>query len=547
MDADLPQDITDLAVQNVTRFLQTVVVIDDKARFDPTSANCDEEAVTADGQVANHEANEIHPNLIAPEEDAPAKSPDPEDLDVKTLIDKFADEGIACAVLRPYSADDELTQATKLTEVADIVVLDWAIGRDNGRKAMELIQQMLQGDGDTDRMRLIAIYTGQPHLAGVADNCVRVLTDCLCVEPERIGEFTFRSGSVRLTIFGKEHTQFPPLDTVIAERIVTTSELPERLIQEFASMTKGLLPNVAIAALSEIRAETHKLLTQFSSRLDAAYLGHRALLPNPADAEDHIVELLVAEISSILEFAGVGRQAGIDAIRTWLQDKAADQSIRWCKLPVNDEDKLVRLMDKGINKVEHPSFGGRQWQQMTHGFTKDELANQSNSEFARMVHMKTHYGVCAPNLTLGTILVSKINKNENFWICLQPRCDSVRIFDKTAFPIIPMEEVDDNTKEFEIVVKHRGKPVLLKVGKKVPQLQMLTFQPTDLSQGFVAAKRCGSYWKFESECGASFEWIDELKDAHAQKIVVEFAEQFSRIGVNDSEWVRRSGKSWRHH
>ena len=54
-------------------------------------------------------------------------------------------------------------------------------------------------------------------------------------------------------------------------------------------MTTGLLPNVAIAGLSELRAQTHKLLTMFSRSLDPAYLGHRVLLPNPSEAEDQVL------------------------------------------------------------------------------------------------------------------------------------------------------------------------------------------------------------------------------------------------------------------
>ncbi len=37
-----------------------------------------------------------------------------------------------------------------------------------------------------------------------------------------------------------------------------------------------------------------------------------------------------------------------------------------------------------------------------------------------------------------------------------------------------------------------------------------------------------------------FQWILELKEAHAQRIVNNFAAQLSRVGLAESEWLRRT-------
>ena len=52
------------------------------------------------------------------------------------------------------------------------------------------------------------------------------------------------------------------------------------------------------------------------------------LLPNPSEAEDHVLAMLAAEILSILEDGDVAKKAGIDAIRSWVEEMKAEGSLR---------------------------------------------------------------------------------------------------------------------------------------------------------------------------------------------------------------------------
>ena len=541
MGNGLHSNTSDLAFQNATEFLQTVVVIDDKPYFDRVSDEVGKESMSAAGQETENAANDIHPNLQKPVGDKPSSMADPEELDVKTLIDEFANKGIACAVLWPYSVDDGFSQATKLTEVADIVVLDWIINNDNGRTAKELIQGMLEGDGNTDRTRLIAVYTGQPGLTGVPESCAQVLTEYFGTEPESLCDFTFQSGAVRLAIFGKERTRFSPLDEEVAKRIVATSELPQRLIREFASMTNGLLPNLAIAGLSEIRSQTHRLLKQFSRDLDPAYLGHRLLIRSPQDAEDHALAMLVAEILSVLESTDVTKYVGTNAICARIEEISLAGDLRFEHLPIDGADDIPFLVENGVTHKDF-SFGGWKWAKVTHAFAQNEMADDSNRQFAHLMNVKTRYGERDPCLTLGSILHSKQDENDSYWICMQPKCDAVRITEAKPFPLIPLKRVSDHSKDFTIVVKHQNSWVLLEVPQNPFHIKMFEFQPTDHVRQLVTTERCGNMPMFKSVDGQVFEWIDELKDEHSQRIANDFAASFARVGLSESEWVRRSGK-----
>jgi hypothetical protein len=46
--------------------------------------------------------------------------------------------------------------------------------------------------------------------------------------------------------------------------------------------------------------------------------------------------------------------------------------------------------------------------------------------------------------------------------------------------------------------------------------------------------------KFTSVDGIEFEWLCDLKSNHAQRIVNDFSAYLSRVGLDESEWLRRS-------
>ena len=361
MNIKSPSTLTELSVKNVATFLQTVVVVDDKAHLRPLAESNDASSPSEIIQSDEEESAGPQADLIPPPSDTGDHLTDPEDLDAKSLIDGFADDGIACSVLRPAKEDDVVSQAAKIAEIADIVVLDWILDNDNGKRVSGLMRRMIDGSSGTDRVRLIAIYTGERDLRQVADKAGDVLSERFGEPPDWISDFVLWKGSVRVVVFGKEGTPVPPDDTGLIERIVSIPELPNRLMLEFAHMMAGLLPSVAIAGLSEVRAQSHKLLTMFSRSLDPAYLGHRVLLPNPAEAEEQLVGLFAAELLSVLEYGGVAKQAGLQSIRAWVDAMAESDALRPDYLSVTSKDELLGLLENGVDNTKGLQLGGWKW------------------------------------------------------------------------------------------------------------------------------------------------------------------------------------------
>ncbi len=549
---DISQTLTDLAVENAYRFLQTVVVIDNKAYLEPRPSSAGVGSMSQINTEHRESEEQLHSELVAPEGELAVASLDPEELNAKALADRFGHEGIACATFRPDDNDDVTLGTYKVAESADILILDWILSpNDNGEKALSLICRILDGEHHTSRLRLIAIYTGERDLRGVAEKTFAKLSDQCDVTPTLPSDFVVEIGHARVIIYGKENTPAPLEDTALAERFLSTADLPKRLVSDFAEMTQGILPGVAIAGLSEVRAQTHKLLTMFSTSLDSAYLGHRLLLDNPSEAEAQVVTMLVSELHSILEDGLVAEQAAMEAINIWINERDSEVALNITSLTQTPSgqaaaiDTVLEALKHGNRNIGDPRlrFDNWKWQEATQTFEPNEhLAMDSNLRFSEMMLIKTRYGNPPPTLTLGSILFRDTGDEDKYWLCLQPRCDSVRIDGPRTFPMLPLCSKDNAKQEFEIVVKHRNCWKLLQVLLVPHKLKMFEFDVHDSQSRRILATRCDDVWKIKRGQGRAFEWVAELKDEHAQRIVNEFASVFSRVGVSQSEWVRRSGR-----
>jgi len=322
------------------RFLQTVVVVDDEAIYrvvvsrsttasgDTLSPNPEvqrEDSPDASPQTqdtsAGAAASDAAPALVVPvDSDVQAAIDDEIDsheLDAKAVTDGFAEHGLVCAVLKPGPGEAVFIGSRNAMTRADIVVLDWVLHRDNGDQAIDVIRGMLTSD--VRRLRLIAIYTGQGNLRPVAERTARLLDEHFSGHPLiQPNPFTAQKGPARVAVFAKPKARIAPLDTEVTSRVTASAQLPDRLIEEFAAMTSGLVTHVAVASFSALRENTHRILHRLRPQLDAGYLWHRATQVYPDDAEGHLASVVAAEIRGVLEDENVGAQADMTAIEAWL-------------------------------------------------------------------------------------------------------------------------------------------------------------------------------------------------------------------------------------
>ena len=425
----------------VESFLQTVVVLDDLAEMRPSG----------DGRIRRAPTGQ----LVAPDY---AESPAPSGasartdvlgvrLDADAVINGFADIGSVCAVLNPSPSDEFCERTVKAARRADIVILDWKIHGSSGDKALDVMREILRED--QQRLRLIAIYTGEPDLQGIFDRIQGVLAEFYGDdEPEVTDCLQISKGPLRVVVLAKK-VRLSNHRPELQNQEVAEHQLADRLVDEFTLMTGGLVRNFAIAGIAAIRDNAHRILAKCERSLDPAYLGHRILLHYPPDAEEHLIEALSSELTSILEENRSGACADVDAIESWLELREREGLRLSEPFPFEATQNAVKvwrgLLLQGIDAPRPGSTSKSSLKKhATEPFAEDrEAARQSNRCFAALLSLKTRYPGQPPRLSIGTILCAQKGDAHQYFLCLQPKCDSVRLSASTGFPFIPLLSLED--------------------------------------------------------------------------------------------------------
>ena len=481
------------------RFLRNVLLLDDDARMLPTG-HAKQGARRAD----TPDSGDIGGELPASSQRAAGT----DSLDAAELVRGFAKLGLMCAPLVPQvdlpSEEDEFVESVSdAAERADILVLDWWMsGNRNWRKsqlAQKVLWRLLAQDQKVGgRLRLIAVYTAEPRTSLILEK-LRATIDKYYKEFESLPpaqasappEVNWISkGPVRLLVV-------PKGGAADVGTPVSVADLAERLVQEYAELTRGLLRNVAFRGLSVLRERAHQLLATFAPDTDPAFLIHRALLPEPDDAEGHVLEILSAELLSILEEQEVSAEAGDGAITGWLGrlgesklgkvngvlDWGGNKLEAWTRMLTKgvsyetrpqgvsrpDVDRLIKeLLDKGTEAL----LGDIPLQP---GVGKSAVSRAANQRFAYLMKMRNVYTQEPPYLTLGTVLYRI--RDGSYFICLQAKCDCVRLRNSTPFPLLVLNNADGQP-NFDLVVKDgSGTWVSLAVRTRTQNLVMSEFTP----------------------------------------------------------------------
>lgn len=138
-----------------------------------------------------------------------------------------------------------------------------------------------------------------------------------------------------------------------------------------------------------------------------------------------------------------------------------------------------------------------------------------------------------PRLELGVVVQ---DPSENYWLCIQPLCDSVRLQDNRAFPLMPLRKSAGNETPDAMFQDEDGQFVSVKFEQQPHKLAMPKFEPN--GEGSVVAVREGPNWRFEST-KVSYRAITRLRAEVASHAVHGFVSTASRVGVDVSEWMRQ--------
>jgi hypothetical protein len=579
-------------------FLQTVVVIDNEAEFDDSreperpriaqkartgllAATAEDSGIALGESVADPPDGISTPSQMAAV-DQPTTAPGPlakpvfsggpggpavvaatepidsavsHRLDAKTLTDAFGDHSVLCTVYKPRPGEQMVERAAKIASHADIVVVDWYLERGSSAIAKEIIYDILRTDAARKgRLRLIAIYTAESGMAGLAGD-LREYLETRDLHFENAADGVLEASGVRIVFLQKAGGGMQRPARSVAEQ-----ELPLRLIEEFAELSAGILSMVALQSIAAIREGSHHILSTFHPGLDAAFVLHRCLLRYPADAEAFAVSLISAELASLLDADDVGKYAGIDVKKDWV---AANQP-RTEGFPIGAEfisvENLYAWLEQGTQAGPIPPQQANKKQHDVLAealYGSAEKARECCLALARISCLKreaySHRSIASnkpPMLCLGTILRPLPNEryeypkrlgSETFLLCTQPACDSVRIKGERSYPFLRLAKTDGR---FNVVVKLRDKTNATLLVSGEPHLtEMFAFKSASAQKDFVLAQAVEGCLVFTDVEGNQFEWLADLNDFTAQWAMAQLGARVNTPGLDQFEWLRLKGKA----
>ncbi|VFQ46897.1 response regulator receiver domain [Desulfoluna butyratoxydans] len=526
-------------------FLSTVLIVDDQAYFEDPNPVKPKLVVTPTSRKAGSKSKVDKTSPVPTEnnqEDSVGKS---HDLDAKKVINSFAQKGILCTVIKPDEEELKCLDRTviPLCNNADLIILDWELSQKSNSTALSLVKDAMAcfTNSSPQQLRLIAIYTGSTDISGIYDSIKDELDKSYQTTPIPGSGCCCQIGSCRLLVFPKEATK-----TADGVKPISFDELAEFLVGEYTKMTKGLLSNTVMRSFSVIRKNSHKILKTFSG-LDYPFLTHRTCLTRPEEAEEHSATLISDEIQSLLEEYNVGSASDMEALRLFVEDQPQGKAYPLDHMakgkPSLNTDQIVDLLQNGISPNERPQpdyLSNKEFSSekifncLTQMYSHPKNCKNLDFEYAALTTLRSKYSDTLPCLALGTIIQDMSNQDK-YWICLQPKCDSVRLSGDVSFPFLPL---GDKGKIHCVVPDGPDSFVRKKISLKFSMCKTIEFK-ANAETGYIQAAIRDKEFIFEDVSYKEFKFICELKPEYAQRLSNAFATEISRVATNNSEWLRR--------
>jgi len=507
----------------ISEYFRTALVIDDRVEGDYSPL----EELRADETVGV--SGEPQPDLAPP----PADGATP--VHPSALVNAFMRGGIVCGVLQPDQNEPGLAiLARKGARIADLLILDWLLFGDDNR-TIEMISAV--AEANKGRLTVVVIFTGTHDLRRVVER----LTDT--TDFEETHDFVLQCEDTVVLVFGK-----PGITLVRGEnrRTAEYRDLPARIRYDLETIFAGLMPQFVFRGVNAVRDSTPRILASFGSDLDAGALVHRALLPQADDAGPQFVRLLADDLEQALHDAEVGDVWGIDSAAESLAQATSggNPSELAARLrrsgnvssemkALDDEPLAHEAITRGLAGI---GLGDSAISEAVDDLTAAFANGVASSETLAVMMSSSDFGQTPPRLELGVVLR---DASGDYWLCIQPLCDSVRIKCRRAFPMLGL--VPDDRRPAAMIRSPDNTHIGIRFDTAPYRLAMPKFEPT--SADAVVARGQPSDWRFTSVDGAEYRAVTRLRPELAAQAVQGLTSAASRPGFDASEWLRRKAGS----
>ena len=200
-----------------------------------------------------------------------------------------------------------------------------------------------------------------------------------------------------------------------------------------------------------------------------------------------------------------------------------------------DLEKAIRLANGSFKKLKDKDI-----KSLSSSFAGGDAKNL-NERLAWIMSSRTVFNAPPPSLWLGTVVSWASDIEEQYLLCMRPRCDFVRLKAETTFLFLPLSP--PRKRGQQIVVRAGNQFKRFAIGLDPGGWVLRRFSPSK-EAGSVTATKSGDddRFQFTDSCSLQYMWLGELKAEYAQRIAQAFAADVGRIAVDESEWLRRVAK-----
>ena len=478
------------------------------------------------------------------------------DFDASTVSASFCKNGKICAIYAPQK-DTDIDSCTDAVKKADAVVLDWNLqleqteeynpldddeNDERGKYTLKIIDKILEDAGDS-KIKLIIIYTGESNLHDINDQIANKFVK-YSIERDNV-DIACNKKNVRIVVRAKDTAQFYHVEQY-RDKIVKYKDLPDEIVNEFTRLTIGLLSNYALSAISVIRDNTSNILGVFSRDIDAAFLGHYVSVDNSDDAISMLSDIFGSAITDLINVNQIDIKLWIESwIDSFWSEKhridigGQNLEIDASQLKIIANTTSGELKDK-IKAATNKEVAKEKAKKDAINLFCLEDGITRNYKFAQLVQHKDIFSkrTSSHKLSAGTIVKHFLDESEEYLLCIQQRCDSVRINngERRNFLFLPLKESPGGE---AIVINNRTHLI---VNNKSYALKLYEFTPKEDETQIITTMTEDGKCVFKDCNGNSFEWIAELKNLFAQHLVSTYVSELARVGIDNSEWIRLIGK-----
>ena len=565
----------------IAEYFRTAIVVDDRVEFHPDGIR-DHEWAAEPGETERTSSSSESPltalayaspreGMLAPEEESDEKP-----IPISSLVRKFFEAGLACSVIKARGRDDPVYSMDLPDHAGEhLWILDWMVDGD-WSATVNLIEKLTESASDA--FLVIVVFTGHD-----LDQVSAELIDKFGFSEIDEHPYAFRKSNTIALAIGKPDSRDSRLPDGQAQRFLESyQDLPGAIFSDLEKMLEGIVPNLVFAAVNQVRSQTPRILSSLGIDLDRPFLLHRMLLPEPDDASAQLLELLAAEFEDILHESGIAESFGsVNEIERHIGEaEGLRQSCATVSQFLSSSPHWDKSDDAGIPVVHGlASLGmlnwisggkrGKRLQKLSASFDVDPLLIM---RFSALICAR-RIGKTPPTLEMGIVLRERHRPEEGstsqqqdaapneqasngaagggLLLCIQPRCDSVRLREYTPFPFLPLRELQPNPADADAIAAETGSFTVFEEDRYIQvaatrKFRDVTFKRFEPSQdGVVSAAESQGSWIFQDIQGSEYGVLCKLRGSFVRRELQSLLSDIGRPAIDDMEWLRRYGRTKR--